>query len=177
MIIDEEKLRQLFKNNSDCYADTNIIVGSDVIEEGEVIQAMTEDKFIEVVTEYLQSDIKKDIVIFGGGRQTGKSQFMAEQVSKMMLEKGIKVIFIDDYPDKAEMVKKMMQMHSQLPKIEDIMIDNLPPVPKMSDIKLTETPPIPYIMSPKKSYDYMPTKKELETPFYKNIKQKRGKRK
>lgn len=38
----EKELRQLFKNRSDCYADT---------EGGEVIQAVTEDRFIEVLRE------------------------------------------------------------------------------------------------------------------------------
>jgi len=45
-----EKLGELFRNNSNCYADTwifNEYTGKH--REGEVIQAMTEDKFIEVV--------------------------------------------------------------------------------------------------------------------------------
>ena len=48
--MDELELRQLFKNMSDCYADT----WEDGVEqpvEGEVIQAMTEDRFIEVIKE------------------------------------------------------------------------------------------------------------------------------
>jgi hypothetical protein len=44
----EERLRQVFKNNSDCYADTWYSDGGSM-EEGDVIQAMTEDKFIEVM--------------------------------------------------------------------------------------------------------------------------------
>jgi hypothetical protein len=43
----EERLRQVFKNNSDCYADTWHSENG-FMEEGEVVQAMTEDKFIEV---------------------------------------------------------------------------------------------------------------------------------
>lgn len=46
--VDDEELRQLFRNNSDCYADT---WKSDrgFMEEGEVLQAMTEEKFIETI--------------------------------------------------------------------------------------------------------------------------------
>lgn len=40
--MEEQKLRQLFKNSSDCYADT---------EGEEVIQAMTEERFIKTLTE------------------------------------------------------------------------------------------------------------------------------
>jgi hypothetical protein len=46
----EEELRQLFKNLSDCYADTWHSERG-FMEEGEVIQAMTEDRFIEVLKE------------------------------------------------------------------------------------------------------------------------------
>jgi len=41
--MNETELRQLFKNASDCYADTR--TGTETIE-GEVVQAMTEDGFI-----------------------------------------------------------------------------------------------------------------------------------
>ena len=41
----EVKLRQLFQNKSDCYADT--LDDSDVL-------AMTEDRFVEVVMTYLK---------------------------------------------------------------------------------------------------------------------------
>ena len=41
--IDEQKLRQLFKNRSNCYADAE-----------DVIQAMDEDFFIETVNEALR---------------------------------------------------------------------------------------------------------------------------
>lgn len=41
--IDEQKLRQLFKNRSNCYADAE-----------DVIQAMDEDCFIETVNEALR---------------------------------------------------------------------------------------------------------------------------
>ena len=44
----EIKLRQLFKNMSDCYADTWIDIGIEM-KQGEVIQAMTEDRFIELL--------------------------------------------------------------------------------------------------------------------------------
>lgn len=43
----EQELRDLFKNQSDCYADT-WKEEFDHMVEGEVIQAMTEDRFIEV---------------------------------------------------------------------------------------------------------------------------------
>ena len=46
--INEKKLRQIFKNESDCYADTWHSERG-FMEEGEVIQAMTEDRFIEVI--------------------------------------------------------------------------------------------------------------------------------
>jgi len=54
-MITEAELRQLFKNQSDCYADTHKFkdtdVGVTVVEEGDVIQAMTEDRFVEVMKE------------------------------------------------------------------------------------------------------------------------------
>lgn len=46
----EAELRQLFKNRSDCYADT-WHYEKGYPEEGEVIQAMTEDRFIETLRE------------------------------------------------------------------------------------------------------------------------------
>lgn len=48
--VDEAQLRQLFKNNSNCYADTwsQDGLGAPMVE-GDVIQAMTEERFIEVV--------------------------------------------------------------------------------------------------------------------------------
>lgn len=49
-MLDEEELRQMFKNRSDCYADTWCLV-DDVMEEGDVIQAMTEDAFIDLIRE------------------------------------------------------------------------------------------------------------------------------
>ena len=60
----EQQLRQLFKNNSDCYADTGEWVynedlvyptsGDKIYIEGDIIQAMTEDKFIELLKEILK---------------------------------------------------------------------------------------------------------------------------
>ncbi len=47
----ELRLRQMFKNLSDCYADTRIFENDGSYTEGEVIQAMTEDRFIEVLKE------------------------------------------------------------------------------------------------------------------------------
>jgi hypothetical protein len=43
--MNEQELRQLFKNQSDCYADT----GDDLDGEKIICQAMTEDRFIEVL--------------------------------------------------------------------------------------------------------------------------------
>jgi len=45
----ELELRQMFKNLSDCYADTGRFENDGSYTEGEVIQAMTEDRFIEVL--------------------------------------------------------------------------------------------------------------------------------
>jgi hypothetical protein len=58
--MNELELRQMFKNLSDCYADTRSFGDDGSYIEGEVIQAMTEDRFIEVlneVKELLTSDV------------------------------------------------------------------------------------------------------------------------
>lgn len=47
----ELELRQMFKNLSDCYADTRSFENDGSYTEGEVIQAMTEDRFIEALKE------------------------------------------------------------------------------------------------------------------------------
>jgi hypothetical protein len=47
----ELELRQIFKNLSDCYADTGRFENDGSYTEGEVIQAMTEDRFIEALKE------------------------------------------------------------------------------------------------------------------------------
>lgn len=47
----ELELRQMFKNLSDCYADTGRFENDGSYREGEVIQAMTEDRFIEALKE------------------------------------------------------------------------------------------------------------------------------
>jgi len=44
------KLRTLFRNNSDCYADTWKFDNDGNKIEGAVIQAMTEDKFVELLS-------------------------------------------------------------------------------------------------------------------------------
>lgn len=49
--MNEEQLRQLFKDRSDCYADTWEIMDCETHIEGEVIQAMTEDGFIALLKE------------------------------------------------------------------------------------------------------------------------------
>jgi hypothetical protein len=45
-----QEIRQSFRNNSDCYADTWSDIGIEM-KQGEVIQAMTEDRFIETLIE------------------------------------------------------------------------------------------------------------------------------
>jgi hypothetical protein len=47
----EKELRELFKNRSDCYADTGNYEHDGSYTEGEVIQAITEDRFIEILKE------------------------------------------------------------------------------------------------------------------------------
>ena len=47
----ELELRQMFKNLSNCYADTGRFENDGSYTEGEVIQAMTEDRFIEALKE------------------------------------------------------------------------------------------------------------------------------
>lgn len=47
--IAEEELRILFRNNSDCYADTWKTENDGSWHEGKTIQALTEDKFIEII--------------------------------------------------------------------------------------------------------------------------------
>jgi len=49
--MNELELRQMFKNLSDCYADTGRFENDGSYTEGEVIQAMTEDRFIEALQE------------------------------------------------------------------------------------------------------------------------------
>jgi len=46
--MEEKELRQLFKNMSDCYADTWIDIGTEM-KQGDVVQAMTEDGFISLL--------------------------------------------------------------------------------------------------------------------------------
>ena len=47
----EETLRQQFRNSSDCYADTWVVDEYGEPREGDVIQAITEDGFIKMLTE------------------------------------------------------------------------------------------------------------------------------
>jgi hypothetical protein len=57
----ETELRQIFKNNSNCYADTWKTDGGRM-QEGEIILAIDEDKFIEIFnqqTKELQEQIAK----------------------------------------------------------------------------------------------------------------------
>jgi len=45
-------LQRVFRNNSDCYADTWVDHGIEM-KQGKVIQAMTEEKFVELVNKLL----------------------------------------------------------------------------------------------------------------------------
>jgi len=47
----EEELKQLFRNSSDWYTNTGRFENDGSYTEGELIQAMTENKFIEVIKE------------------------------------------------------------------------------------------------------------------------------
>ena len=49
--MEEKDLRQLFQNMSNCYADTGRFENDGSYTEGEVIQAITEDRFIEILKE------------------------------------------------------------------------------------------------------------------------------
>jgi hypothetical protein len=50
--LEETALRQLFKNKSNCYADTGRFENDGSYSEGKVIQAMTEDCFINTIKEW-----------------------------------------------------------------------------------------------------------------------------
>lgn len=50
--LEEAELRQLFKNRSNCYADSGRFENDGSYSEGEVIQAMDEDCFIKVIKEW-----------------------------------------------------------------------------------------------------------------------------
>jgi len=52
--LEEAALRQLFKNKSNCYADTGRFENDGSYSEGEVIQAMGEDCFINTIKEWQQ---------------------------------------------------------------------------------------------------------------------------
>jgi hypothetical protein len=65
--MNELELRQMFKNLSDCYADTWLDIGTDMIQ-GEVIQAMTEDRFIEALKQaklLVIPDVIKSVCLLG----------------------------------------------------------------------------------------------------------------
>ena len=56
-ILSVSELRQIFQNKSDCYIEYGRSIGSGVIVD-DTSQAMTEDRFIEVVTELLKETKK-----------------------------------------------------------------------------------------------------------------------
>lgn len=49
--MDELELRKVFKRMANCYADTGCFEKDGSYTEGDVIQAMTEDRFIETVND------------------------------------------------------------------------------------------------------------------------------
>jgi len=57
----KEELSMIFKNTADCYADIWIVNKRDKLQEGEVIQAMTEAMFIKEVTKLLKSKKSKNL--------------------------------------------------------------------------------------------------------------------
>lgn len=59
MKISEDKLKQMFENFSDCYADTGRFENDGSYTEGEVILAMTKDAFIKALAE-VDKLIKKE---------------------------------------------------------------------------------------------------------------------
>ena len=58
-MMNEQKLRQLFKNRSNCYADTWHSERG-YMEEGDVIQAMDEDAFVKTVKEAVVEQLLPD---------------------------------------------------------------------------------------------------------------------
>lgn len=55
----EERLRELFKANSDCYADTGRFENDGSYTEGDVVLAITEDRFIELISKI--KNLPKDL--------------------------------------------------------------------------------------------------------------------
>lgn len=80
--MDETKLRQLFKKLSDCYADTwsQDGIGAPMIE-GEIIQAMTEDRFLLAINEALR--------IHSVGGPASAMRDGGEQLSNEAVEKSV----------------------------------------------------------------------------------------
>ena len=58
--MNENELRQKFRDESDCYADTGRFENDGSYTEGGVVQAMTEDKFVEVVMEILEKELREN---------------------------------------------------------------------------------------------------------------------
>ena len=59
MNIIEERLRELFRANSDCYADTGRFENDGSYTEGDVVLAITEDRFIELISKI--KNLPKDL--------------------------------------------------------------------------------------------------------------------
>lgn len=57
--MNEEELKQLFENRSDCYADTSRLENDGSYSEGEVIQAMTLERYLEVFKELKELGVIK----------------------------------------------------------------------------------------------------------------------
>lgn len=91
METNEQKLRQLFKNSSDCYADTHWYSDDTVPAtkvEGEVIQAITEDKFVELIK-------KQNVSVFDKIEYMASRGFMAEVVQ----DGAVEFEFVNDKAD------------------------------------------------------------------------------
>ena len=72
------ELGQLFENNSDCYADTWLDIGIEM-QQGEVIQAMTKEKFIKVAESFASMRVEQE--------KESIRQFLISEGFEMLAEK------------------------------------------------------------------------------------------
>ena len=75
--LEEDALRQLFKNRSNCYADTGFFENDGSYHEGKVVQAMDEDCFIDTIKEWKEERMynsKEDLreAYFSAIKSTGE---------------------------------------------------------------------------------------------------------
>jgi hypothetical protein len=87
--MNELELRQLFKNLSDCYANTGRFENDGSYTEGEVVQAMTEDRFIEALNQALRIH---DVV-------WRSKQLLEEQSNWLMANTSLEVEKIVDFKE------------------------------------------------------------------------------